>query len=66
MGDLELRLMSSKAALRLLGSKSAAGFTSTSPFMILYIMLTLSDVLLDCRFSSWSCATNAEALEIES
>ena len=35
--------------------------------MILYIMLTLSDVLLNCRFLSWSCATNAEAeaLEVE-
>ena len=33
--------------------------------MIVYIMLTLSDVLLDCRFSSWSCATNADALDVE-
>ena len=33
-------------------SRHAAGFTSTRPFMILYIMQTLSDVLLDCGFSS--------------
>ena len=33
-------------------SKPAAGFTLTRPFMILYIMQTWSDVLLDCRFPS--------------
>ena len=51
--------------LRLGDSRSAAGFTSISPFMILYIMFTLSDVLLDCIFSSWICATNVESLEVE-
>ena len=40
--------------LRFLGSiRPAAGFTSTRPFMKLYIIHTLSDVLLDCGFSSW-------------
>ena len=51
--------------LRFLGSsRPAAGFTSTSPFMVLYILQTLSDVLPDCRVSSWSCATKVEALEV--
>ena len=41
--------------MRLLGSRSAAGFIPTSPFMILYSMLTLFDVLLDCRFNLELC-----------
>ena len=55
--------MSSRAAV--------AGFKKCSRVQIdnyaydLHIMLTLSDVLLDCRFPSWSCATNAESLEVE-
>ena len=34
--------------------QQTVGFTSTRPFMILYIMQTLSDDLLDCSFSGWS------------
>ena len=34
------------------------------PFMTLYTMQTLSDVLLDCWFSSRSWATSAGALEV--
>ena len=51
--------------LRFLGSsRPAAWFTSTRPFMSLYIMQTLSDVLRDCRFSNWNRATRGEALEV--
>ena len=35
-------------------SRPEAGFTSTSPFVLLYIVQTLSDGLLDCRFSNCS------------
>ena len=37
---------------------------STSPYMILYIVQTLSEVLLDCRCSDWSGATRVEALGV--
>ena len=63
MGDLELHLISSTAAV--------AGFKKCSKVLIdksVYDFVhhaTLSDVLLDCKFSSWSCVTNAEALEVE-
>ena len=43
---------------------SPAGFISTSPFMMMYLMRTLSDVLLDRWFSCWSGSTGAEALEV--
>ena len=34
--------------------QTCSGVTLIRLFMIVYIMQTLSDVLLDCRFSSWS------------
>ena len=50
---------------RVLGSSGpSAGLTSTRPFMELYIMQTLSDVLLDQKFPSWSWVTRAEVLEV--
>ena len=62
MGDLELRVMSYSAAV--------AGFKKCCRVPIdksIYdvVQHADSDVLLDCRFSSWSCATNAEALAVE-
>ena len=44
--------------------QTCSGVTLIRLFMIVYIMQTLSDVLLDCRFSSWSWATRAETLEV--
>ena len=44
-------------------SRPAAGFTSTKPFMVLYILQTLFDVLLDCNFFRRSCFTTAEGLK---
>ena len=53
MGDLELVFV--PLELQFLGSsRPAVGFVSTSLFMIVYVMQTLSDMLLDCRFSSRS------------
>ena len=45
-------------------SRPEAWFTSTRPFVTLYLKQTLSDVLRDCRFSNWNRATRAEALEV--
>ena len=42
--------------------RPAVGCMSTRPFIVMYIMQTLSDILLECRFSSRSWATTAEAL----
>ena len=54
-------LASSPSELWLLSwSRPSVGFMSTSLFMTLYIMQTLSDVLLHCQFSRWSWATRCD------
>ena len=60
MEDLELSLMSS----RVVGFKKCS-MVHIDKSVYDFVHHADSHVLVDCRFSSWSCATNAEALEVE-